>query len=264
LVTASAGSYAVTGSAAAIKAGRAVAAGSGSYAVTGSSVGLITSHRVAANAGSYALTGANASINKSAGDKTLSGDAGSYVLTGAAVTLLVSRRVAANSGSYALTGTAATISASTVVEAPTGYVNATVTRPRHERIGRPLPPQLFVPPQPIDATASSGQGNQSASGRCDISVESVAASANVSSTKATGRVGLAAEGAAVQKQASQFSGGTKMTISLRAAQSSDGAGFGTAQMSAIVKSGGESLIQPTYSGDDLRFEDGDEVFDRAA
>jgi hypothetical protein len=89
-----AGSYAVTGSAAALSVAFPISATAGSYAVTGSAATFARGYVLQATPGSYAVTGAAASLRSA---RVVSGAAGSYAVTGTAATF--SRR-------YALTGAA--------------------------------------------------------------------------------------------------------------------------------------------------------------
>jgi len=80
-----------------------VPADAGSYALTGSAAGLKAGRKLAGDAGSYSLTGNTATLDYSgSGSKTLSADAGSYSLTGSAAALRAGRRVTAAAGGYRL------------------------------------------------------------------------------------------------------------------------------------------------------------------
>ena len=105
-LTADAGSYALTGTAATLSKGFKVTADAGAFALTGTAATLRRTHILSAAAGSYALTGTAAGLAKGL---RLVADAGSYALTGTAANLLRSLKIVANVGSYALTGTAATL-----------------------------------------------------------------------------------------------------------------------------------------------------------
>lgn len=120
-ITATGGSYAVTGTAASLEFGRLVGATAGSYAITGTAASLEFGYKVAAAAGSYALTGTAASLEF--GYK-VTASAGSYTINGTAATLtyagLTNRTITADSGTYAISGTAATLDYAPVVEARQG------------------------------------------------------------------------------------------------------------------------------------------------
>lgn len=125
-VAADAGSYAVTGQAANVEHGREVAADAGSYALSGTDAGLsITDRVVEAGAGSYALTGADASLERG---REVAADAGSYALTGADAGLATGQTLAADAGSYALSGTDAALAITDrVIEADAGSYAVTGT-----------------------------------------------------------------------------------------------------------------------------------------
>lgn len=110
VITADAGSYAVSGQAATLKHGFKIAADAGSYSVAGQAATLKHGWKIAAGVGGYSLTGADATLTKgSSSAKVLSADAGSYVFTGQAAGLLHAWKTAGGIGSYALTGQAATL-----------------------------------------------------------------------------------------------------------------------------------------------------------
>lgn len=116
-LTADAGSYALTGTAANLKFGRKTAADSGSYTLTGTAAGLVHGWNLAAAAGSYTLTGSSANLLW----KRIAGaGAGSYALTGTAATLRRGYPLTASAGSYAWTGVAATLTHAWKVAAAAG------------------------------------------------------------------------------------------------------------------------------------------------
>lgn len=100
-ITADAGSYTLTGTAATFRKTWKVVAASGSYALTGTAATPKLGRKVVAAAGSYLLTGSNVNLNKG---KRISVDPGSYSFTGTAATLRQARKVTAVAGSYVLTG----------------------------------------------------------------------------------------------------------------------------------------------------------------
>lgn len=113
-LTAAAGSFALTGNAAALLASRKLTAAAGSFALTGNAAGLYLGRRLSAAAASYAWTGNAASLVTS---RRLAAAAGAYVLTGNAAALRLDRLLAAASGSYTFTGN----DASLVHSAPGSY-----------------------------------------------------------------------------------------------------------------------------------------------
>lgn len=108
-LSAAAGSYAITGTAATLKRGKAISAAAGSYAVTGTAAGLKRALKVSAAAGSYAVTGTAAGVKRG---RKVAAAAGSYAVTGSTAGLKQARKVAASAGSYTVTGTAATLAKS--------------------------------------------------------------------------------------------------------------------------------------------------------
>jgi hypothetical protein len=108
-VTASAGSYSLTGAIADLLTGFGyqLAADAGSYALSGAAATMTKAMRITAEAGSYALSGAAAIVAK-AMHMTLA--PGSYVLTGAAATMKKVMHLSLAAGSYALTFPASIIS----------------------------------------------------------------------------------------------------------------------------------------------------------
>lgn len=85
-LTASVGSFTLSGQAAGLKAGRKVAAGTGSFSLSGQPAGLRATRAVAAGVGSYALTGIPAGL---AAARRVAAAAGSFILTGADADLQV-------------------------------------------------------------------------------------------------------------------------------------------------------------------------------
>jgi len=122
-LTASAGSYALTGNAANTLYARIMTASAGSYALTGVDALLVKSGSYSFNAepGSYTLVGSNALV-----DLSMNAEVGSYALTGRDATLTYSplnnRTLTADFGSYALTGQAAnTLFNRALVASPGAY-----------------------------------------------------------------------------------------------------------------------------------------------
>lgn len=126
-LVAAGGTYALTGAAATLKAGRKVVAESGSYVLTGASAGLVADRKLIAGSGSYALTGTDATLtyDPAGATYTLSADGGSYTLTGQAATLKVGRVIVADVGTYALTGVAASLRAGRALSAGSGAYTLT-------------------------------------------------------------------------------------------------------------------------------------------
>ena len=116
-LTAAAGSFSITGNAAAFTRAFALTAGAGSFAVTGNAAALARSLRLSAAAGSFAITGNAAAFAKAF---TLTAGAGSFAVTGNAAALSRSLRLTAEAGSYSLTGNVAALLKSSILTAGVG------------------------------------------------------------------------------------------------------------------------------------------------
>lgn len=81
-------------------------ADAGSFAVTGTAASLLFHRRLAADSGSYAVTGTDASLFYR---RKLTADAGSFVITGTDASLLYHRKLTADAGSFLITGTDAVL-----------------------------------------------------------------------------------------------------------------------------------------------------------
>lgn len=108
-LTAAGGTYAVTGSTAALRRNVPVVAAGGSYSLTGKTATLSRQIKIIAVAGAYALAGTAASLRRAV---TLAAVSGSYAVTGKAATLSKGAiTLLAAAGSYIVTGTAAALKA---------------------------------------------------------------------------------------------------------------------------------------------------------
>jgi hypothetical protein len=105
-LTASAGSFVFSGSAAGVLTGRAFAAAAGGFALSGAAVSLRVGHAFAAGAGSFALSGAAAGVLTG---RAFAAGVGTYTLTGGSAGLLGGFRVIAESGPFTVTGGAASL-----------------------------------------------------------------------------------------------------------------------------------------------------------
>lgn len=123
-LTADAGSYALTGTAASLEAGRSISAAAGSYALTGTTATLAKGRTLTADPGSYALTGTAATLEVG---RSVSAASGSYSLTGTAASLEIGRAVSAAAGSYVLSGTAVSLERGYVLSAAGGSYALTGT-----------------------------------------------------------------------------------------------------------------------------------------
>lgn len=100
-ITAEAGSYALTGVAAAIVKGYNLSAEAGSYTLTGYDASLIKGYVLTADAGSYSVTGFDANIVKG---YALNAESGSYLLSGSDATITKGYQLDCDAGSYTITG----------------------------------------------------------------------------------------------------------------------------------------------------------------
>ena len=107
-LTASGGSYTLTGTAAGLEYNREIAAAAGSFSVSGTSADLEHDRAIDAEAGAYALTGAAAVLEY---NPAIDADAGAFSLTGqdATLTYAGSTTMTAEAGAYVVTGTAANL-----------------------------------------------------------------------------------------------------------------------------------------------------------
>lgn len=105
-LTANAGSFALSGQAATLKAGRVLISAAGSFALTGQAATLYRAITLTAGAGSFTLSGQAASL---VSGRVLSAAAGAFTVSGQAAGLTSGRVLSAAVGSYTLTGQAATL-----------------------------------------------------------------------------------------------------------------------------------------------------------
>lgn len=109
-LTADAGSFTLTGTGANTLFGRKLTAEAASFALTGADAALKAGRLLSAEAGSFALTGTDATLTyEPAGSYTLTADSGSFTLTGGDVGLIAARVLSAEAGSFALTGSDAAL-----------------------------------------------------------------------------------------------------------------------------------------------------------
>lgn len=110
LIDADAGSYAITGQDAALQQGYQVVADAGAYAISGSDADFIYNRAIDADAGSYLINGADASLEYTPSGSTYNLDAegGAYLITGSDAALdyvqLIHRILDADVGSYLISG----------------------------------------------------------------------------------------------------------------------------------------------------------------
>lgn len=116
-MTASGGSFALTGQAAALRAQRRLLAAQGSLALTGQAAALRAQRRVTAAQGSFALTGQAAALRA---QRRIVAGQGTFSLSGQAAILSLFRRLTAGAGTLALTGQAAALRAQHQMPAAVG------------------------------------------------------------------------------------------------------------------------------------------------
>ena len=116
-ITASPGSYTVSGVAAGALADRLISANPGNYAITGIDAILVKGFNIIALPGEYVLTGADASLLAA---RLLNADPGSYAVTGVSATLARGYFISADGGVYAITGVNASLLAQRLISADIG------------------------------------------------------------------------------------------------------------------------------------------------
>lgn len=121
LLSAAPGTYALSGSAAGLRATRRLAADPGTYAMTGSVAGLYAGRRLVAAPGVYTIDGLDAELIVTGGGAfVLVADPGVYSITGSAAGLRAGRRLQAEPGVYAVTGSVASLLAGRYLAAASG------------------------------------------------------------------------------------------------------------------------------------------------
>jgi len=103
-LTASDGTYAISGTAANLEYHYALTASGGTYAISGTTANLERHSLVTAEGGSYAISGTEANLEK---HSTVSAEGGSYTITPTDASLIYSRIMPAAGARYAISGTAA-------------------------------------------------------------------------------------------------------------------------------------------------------------
>jgi hypothetical protein len=100
-LSAAAGSYAITGTAALLKRSRRVVASAGSYAFTGSTAVVRKGYKATSGTGSYSVSGSSTTLRKAS---RLPVQSGSYAMNGSPVGTERGLKVSAGSSSYSLAG----------------------------------------------------------------------------------------------------------------------------------------------------------------
>ena len=103
-----------------------LACDAGSYAVTGTDAALLFDRVLACDPGVYTITGTDATLTYDGADPSLDCDAGVYTLTGTDAALLYHRVLACDPGVYTITGTDATLTKSTTVTLDSATVYQTM------------------------------------------------------------------------------------------------------------------------------------------
>lgn len=110
VITADAGTYSYTGTAANTVRGWKVTADPGLYSYIGTATNTLFNRGLIADPGSYSYTGTSATLTYTpSGAFTLTADPGSYSYAGTDASVLFNSRLAADSGSYSYSGTDATL-----------------------------------------------------------------------------------------------------------------------------------------------------------
>lgn len=113
-LTASTGTFALTGIVTGLKASRNIAAATQSYTLTGSATGLRAGRKLAATAATHALTGIDAALSRT---RKILATTGVFTLTGTATGLSRGLKLAASTGSITLTDIATVLKAARKISA---------------------------------------------------------------------------------------------------------------------------------------------------
>lgn len=108
-LTTESGNFALTGSAASIRASRKLAGGNGSFTLTGNAATLRAGRKVSGAMGVITLTGSAAGL---AASRKVAAAPGAFAVAGAAASIRVGRAVAASTGAFAVAGQPAALRAS--------------------------------------------------------------------------------------------------------------------------------------------------------
>lgn len=116
-LTASVGSFTLSGQAAALKRGLKITAAVGAFTFTGQAATLSKGYRLTAAVGTFTLSGQAAGLRRAS---KVTAAVGSFTLTGQAAGLNPGKRLTASTGSFALTGQAAGFTRALKIIAGTG------------------------------------------------------------------------------------------------------------------------------------------------
>jgi hypothetical protein len=123
-LTASHGTYTLTGNSVNLTVARKLTAEQGTYTLTGQSVNFAKGYRLTAESGTYTLTGQGVTLTKTSA-REMTAESGSYALTGQSAILTTGRKLTAESGSYTVTGQDATLRTDRTVTAESGTYSLT-------------------------------------------------------------------------------------------------------------------------------------------
>ena len=121
-LTASGGTFTLTGTAAGLKAARKIAANSGAFTLMGTAAGIKASRRFTADSGTFALSGQAIGFYRG---KRLIAESGAFSLSGQAVQLRKGVRLTAGAGAFTLTGGYAGLAIGRRLSAETGVFTLT-------------------------------------------------------------------------------------------------------------------------------------------
>jgi hypothetical protein len=117
-LTALGGSYSLAGASATVRVGKRITTSGGSYSLVGQQATVRLGKRITATGGSYAVAGAQVTVRLG---KRITATGGAYTLAGAQATVRRSRLLSASGGAYSISGASATI------EIPSGPSNYSIT-----------------------------------------------------------------------------------------------------------------------------------------
>lgn len=123
-LTATGGSFSLTGAAASLEHGRNLGTETGAIVVSGTAAGLVQGYALPAGVGGVAVAGSAAALEH---DKILTAAAGAVVVTGSAVDLRAGATLTAEAGAFTVTGTAAALEHDKLLPAAAGSVAVTGT-----------------------------------------------------------------------------------------------------------------------------------------
>lgn len=124
-LTSSPGAYTLAGQSVNMRVGKGLTAGVGTFALAGQSAALRVARTLTASSGAYTWAGQSVNMRVGAG---MTAASGSYALAGQSVTLRTARSLTALSGSYTITGSAVTLTVARAATEQTGGGGAVAKR----------------------------------------------------------------------------------------------------------------------------------------